>query len=77
MTGAPDSASSVAAMPIAEPRKRTAPILERVTFKTSRLAEFCGEKELTAQTGHTEDASLREHRPITALYRCDSCCLPL
>jgi hypothetical protein len=26
--------------------------LQRVAFKTSRLAEFCGEKELTAQTGH-------------------------
>jgi DNA topoisomerase VI subunit B len=39
-------------MPIADPRKRPAPTLERVTFKTSRLAEFCGEKELVAQTGH-------------------------
>jgi DNA topoisomerase VI subunit B len=27
-------------------------ILERTTFKTSRLAEFCSEKELTNQTGH-------------------------
>jgi DNA topoisomerase VI subunit B len=26
--------------------------LERVSFRTSRLAEFCGVKELTAQTGH-------------------------
>src|SRR5262245_56099735 len=36
--------------------KRSAPLLERATFKISRLAEFCGEKELVAQTGHsTED----------------------
>jgi DNA topoisomerase VI subunit B len=28
------------------------PRLERVAFRTSRLAEFCGAKELTAQTGH-------------------------
>jgi DNA topoisomerase VI subunit B len=35
-----------------EPRKRATPTLERVTFKTSRLAEFCGQKELVAQTGH-------------------------
>jgi hypothetical protein len=32
--------------------KRPAPSLQRVAFKTSRLAEFCGEKELVAQTGH-------------------------
>jgi DNA topoisomerase VI subunit B len=37
---------------MADPRKRPAPTLERVAFKTSRLAEFCGEKELTAQMGH-------------------------
>ena len=35
--------------------KRPAPTLERVTFKTSRLAEFCGEKELTSQTGHPKE----------------------
>ena len=29
--------------------------LERFVFKTSRLAEFCGQKELTAQTGHAPD----------------------
>ena len=28
------------------------PRLERVAFRTSRLAEFCGTKELTAQTGY-------------------------
>jgi DNA topoisomerase VI subunit B len=37
---------------MSESRKRSVPTLERVAFKTSRLAEFCGEKELTAQTGH-------------------------
>src|SRR5688572_31508784 len=26
--------------------------LERTTFRTSRLLEFCSQKELTAQTGH-------------------------
>jgi hypothetical protein len=28
------------------------PLLRRATFKTSRLIEFCSEKELIAQTGH-------------------------
>src|ERR671914_439388 len=27
-------------------------LLERITFKTSRLLDFCSEKELVAQTGH-------------------------
>ncbi len=31
------------------------PILERTTFKTSRLLEFCSEKELTNQLGHERD----------------------
>jgi hypothetical protein len=31
------------------------PHLDRVAFKTSRLAEFCGEKELVAQTGHAKE----------------------
>ena len=35
--------------------EQPAPTFERVAFKTSRLAEFCGEKELSAQTGHTPD----------------------
>ena len=26
--------------------------LDRTTFRTSRLLDFCSEKELTAQTGH-------------------------
>ena len=29
--------------------------LKRVAFTTSRLAEFCGERELVAQTGHAID----------------------
>ena len=32
----------------------TAPAL-RTTFSTSRLLEFCSQKELTAQTGHEPD----------------------
>jgi len=31
---------------------KPAPRLERVTFETSRLGEFCSERELTAQIGH-------------------------
>jgi DNA topoisomerase VI subunit B len=31
-------------------------ILERTTFSTSRLLEFCSRKELIAQTGHQPDA---------------------
>src|SRR5262245_8364414 len=30
---------------------RPTPTLQRVAFETSRLAEFCGRRELTAQTG--------------------------
>ena len=37
---------------MSEPRRRPAPTLQRVAFKTSRLAEFVGQRELTAQTGH-------------------------
>src|SRR6516165_7103265 len=33
-------------------RPRQIPTLQRVAFKTSRLAEFVGQRELTAQTGH-------------------------
>ena len=32
------------------------PTLERTTFRTSRLLEFCSRKELIAQTGHEPDA---------------------
>ncbi len=35
--------------------KRQSARLERTTFKTSRLMEFCNEKELTNQTGHEPD----------------------
>jgi DNA topoisomerase VI subunit B len=40
---------------MSDARKRPAPTLQRVAFKTSRLAEFCGEKELIAQTGHAKE----------------------
>jgi hypothetical protein len=41
-------------MGAADPRtaRKPAPVLERTTFKTSRLAEFCSQRELIAQTGH-------------------------
>ena len=32
------------------------PALERTTFRTSRLLEFCSRKELVAQTGHEPEA---------------------
>jgi DNA topoisomerase VI subunit B len=32
------------------------PTLERTTFRTSRLLEFCSKKELVAQTGHEPEA---------------------
>ena len=31
---------------------RRGPRLQRETFRTSRLLDFCSEKELVAQTGH-------------------------
>jgi DNA topoisomerase VI subunit B len=34
------------------PRRRPVPLLERVAFKTDRLGEFVGRRELTAQIGH-------------------------
>jgi DNA topoisomerase VI subunit B len=40
----------------------TAPTLGRTTFRTSRLLDFCSRKELTAQTGHSE-----EQWPLVAL----------
>ena len=39
------------AAPPAEPAKRTHH-LQRTTFQTSRLLDFCSRKELIAQTGH-------------------------
>jgi DNA topoisomerase VI subunit B len=40
---------------MSEPRRRPTATLQRVAFKTSRLAEFVGVRELTAQTGHPPD----------------------
>jgi DNA topoisomerase VI subunit B len=37
------------------PRRGKAHRLERITFKTSRLLDFVGERELTAQIGHPAD----------------------
>ena len=37
---------------MSEARNRATPLLDRAVFKTSRLAEFCGERELAKQTGH-------------------------
>jgi DNA topoisomerase VI subunit B len=37
---------------ITSPIGRCGRLLERTTFKTSRLLDFCSEKELVAQTGH-------------------------
>jgi DNA topoisomerase VI subunit B len=45
--------------------KRPAPALQRVAFTTSRLAEFCGEKELVAQTGQS-----KECWPLVILKEC-------
>jgi Histidine kinase-, DNA gyrase B-, and HSP90-like ATPase len=42
------------AAPPAEPTKRTHH-LQRTTFQTSRLLDFCSRKELIAQTGHQPD----------------------
>jgi hypothetical protein len=41
-----------ATMPKLNAKARSAPVLDRLTFKTSRLAEFCSRRELVAQTGH-------------------------
>ena len=35
---------------------RKTPVLERTTFRTSRLLDFASEKELIAQTGHRREA---------------------
>jgi DNA topoisomerase VI subunit B len=42
-------------MSAAAQRGRTAPLLQRVVFKTDRLGEFVGRRELTAQIGHQPD----------------------
>ncbi len=38
------------------PTTRNLQKLERTTLRTSRLLDFCSEKELIAQTGHQTDA---------------------
>jgi DNA topoisomerase VI subunit B len=42
-------------MNVFQPPGRAAPILERATFRTSRLLDFASEKELIAQTGHRRE----------------------
>jgi hypothetical protein len=43
--------------PVTSPERRPTPAatLSRETFTTSRLAEFCSQRELVAQTGHPVD----------------------
>ena len=38
------------------PKKKRGPQLDRATFSTSRLLDFCSRKELVAQTGHQPEA---------------------
>src|SRR5208283_4257407 len=38
---------------VAKPRRGAEPKLTRVAFKVSRLMEFCSERELQNQTGHS------------------------
>ena len=48
-----DAGSKVAsAGHMSEPRRRPSPTVQRVAFKTDRLGEFVGRRELTAQIGH-------------------------
>ena len=51
-----DSAEAVPPMtlppPVPRQRHIVSPRLERVAFKTSRLLDFVGRRELTAQIGH-------------------------
>jgi DNA topoisomerase VI subunit B len=54
-------------------------ILERTTFKTSRLAEFCSEKEVVNQTGHdAEDWPLVVLKEVVdnALDACEEAGIP-
>jgi DNA topoisomerase VI subunit B len=48
----PDVGNPVERRTMSDTRHRPARALERVAFKTSRLAEFCSRRELVAQTGH-------------------------
>src|SRR5258707_8845679 len=43
----------IVAKPERSARKKSEPKLTRVTFKVSRLMEFCSERELQNQTGHS------------------------
>jgi DNA topoisomerase VI subunit B len=68
-------------MSVVEPysRGRSRPTLERVAFKTSRLAEFIGQRELTAQTGHRpEDWPVAILKELTdnALDACEEAGIP-
>jgi hypothetical protein len=40
---------------MSDTRNRSTRALQREAFMTSHLAEFCGEKELTAQSGHAPE----------------------
>ena len=53
-------------------RATAAPRLQRETFRTSRLLEFCSVKELTAQTGHHPDRLAARHPEGVARQR-DRC----
>jgi hypothetical protein len=44
--------TAMATAAVATAPRKPVPALERTTFKTSRLAEFCSRRELVAQTGH-------------------------
>src|SRR5712671_6192278 len=59
--------------------EKPAPMLKRTTFKTSRLAEFCSEKELVNQTGHdAEDWPLVVLKELVdnALDACEEAGIP-
>jgi DNA topoisomerase VI subunit B len=52
--------------------------LERTTFRTSRLLEFCSRKELVAQTGHEPDAwplVVLKELVDNALDACEEACV--
>jgi DNA topoisomerase VI subunit B len=47
------------------PKQTSGKVLDRTTFETSRLMDFCSPKELTAQTGHNA-----EEWPLVILKEC-------
>ena len=47
--------------------------IERVAFTTSRLAEYCSEKELVAQTGHDAQRLAARHHQGAGRQRIDPC----